>query len=136
MTVKSKKILAGMAAGAIMAFTSLTVAASTINMPLGAKEWEACAGYGNVYAGEMVKTNDNTVSYFSFTKSPEPIKVWLTTYVTVSGNKGVASKGVLIETGDTVTQHTSASKGKLVTIEVSREHIIDEPYNLVGMWFA
>lgn len=84
----------------------------------------------------MVKTTNNTVSYFSFTESPEDIKVWLTTYETINGVKGVASGGVLLPYLTTNNAQTSSRKGELVTIEASREHIFDQVMKLGGEWLA
>ncbi|MCH5203816.1 MAG: hypothetical protein J1F03_03655 [Oscillospiraceae bacterium] len=92
MTGKSKKNLAGMAVSAVLALSTFT-AATAISMPEGSQEWRASVGYGNVYAGQMAKDNSNTYSSFSFTSSPDTsIKVWLTTYVTINSNKGLASE--------------------------------------------
>ncbi len=135
MTVKSKKILAGMAASAVLAVTALSAAAAT-PPPSGARQWKGSVPFSLTHVDTMTKNNDKNTSYMSYNGGPDNVNIWLRSYTYIDGKEGEASSRNFFKRGDGYYVGTGAVRGCEVRLYANHENFWDIAANVSGLWLA
>lgn len=139
MTVKSKKILASMAACAICALTALSASAAT-NPPAGSQQWGNDDGvvFDLTQVGTMTKNNTNNTSYMSYEGGPNNVNIWLRSYTFRGGKDALASSREFFRLSEERYVNTGAVQGDYVRLYANRENFWDnnDPAAVNGKWLA